>query len=166
VVHIDNPLAAGFIEDVPEKRLALFDRAAAQVVTVVVQQIEGEVGEPLGAAAGERVSQCIKMGHAPLVRYRDLAIEHQGLPARGELPEGSAEQRRAVDTVPAHQLHGTGPGNDRGQPVAVMLDLVEPALALRRRSAGRYELKPEIGRKLGTNCRLRNRYRHVERAKR
>jgi hypothetical protein len=45
VVDIDQARTAGLIEHLPQPCLALFDWTAAQIMTVEMQQIEGEVGE-------------------------------------------------------------------------------------------------------------------------
>ena len=39
-------------------------RAPAQVVAVEVQQVEGEISEPLGAALGERLGHGVEMSDA------------------------------------------------------------------------------------------------------
>jgi hypothetical protein len=80
------------------------------------------------------------MGDAALIGHRDLAVEDQRRQAGGgELVERFAEQRGAVVTVAADQLEVIAT-DDRQQPVPVMLDLVQPALAVGRLGAGRNDL--------------------------
>jgi len=45
-------------------------------VPVKVQQVEGEIGEALGLAPGDRLAQRIEMRHAALVGDGDFAVEH------------------------------------------------------------------------------------------
>ena len=45
-------------------------------MTAEMQQVESEIREPFGVAAADCVADRVEMGHAALVRHRDLAVEH------------------------------------------------------------------------------------------
>jgi hypothetical protein len=127
MVDIDEPRTPGVLENAPEQLLSSLDRAGPQIVAVEVHQIESEVGEPLGPALSDG-----DMGYAPIVWDRDFSIQNQ-LPAGREQPiEGCPKQRRAIVTVPADQLEPAAAIEDRGEPVAVVLDLMKPAESLGR----------------------------------
>jgi hypothetical protein len=81
------------------------------------------------------------MGDAALVGHRNLAIEDERRqPGGGQPFERRAEQRGAVVPVAADELEVVA-GDDRQQAVPVVLDLVQPAIAVRRRGAGRDDLQ-------------------------
>ena len=89
------------------------------------------------------------MRYTALVGDGDLTVKDEGPAAQGELAERDAEQGRAIVAVPTEQLKLAAARNDCDQPMAVMLDLMQPALAIRRPYAGRYDLKADIGRHTG-----------------
>jgi hypothetical protein len=82
VVDIDDPVVSGRADDVAQQGLAILDRAAAQVVAVEVQQVEGEVGELLRSACRYRFTQRIDMRDAAVIRQGDLAVQHHCRQAR------------------------------------------------------------------------------------
>jgi hypothetical protein len=140
MVDIDEPRTPGVLENAAEQLLSSLDRAGPQIVAVEVHLIESEVGESLGPALSDGVLQVTDMGYAPIVWDRDFSIQNQ-LPAGREQPiEGCPKQRRAIATVPADQLEPAAAIEDRGEPVAVVLDLMKPAeplgRAFRRRDDG------------------------------
>ena len=47
-------------------------------MAVEVEEIEGEIREPLGAALAQRLGQEVDMGDAALVGHGDLAVQHHG----------------------------------------------------------------------------------------
>ena len=59
MADIDDARATGRADQVTQERLAILNRAVPQVVTVEVQQVEGEIGEALGPAFGDRRAQRI-----------------------------------------------------------------------------------------------------------
>ena len=61
-------------------------------------------------------------------------------PGGGQLVERFSEQMGAVVAVAADELQ-LAAGDDREQPMAVVLDLVQPALAVRRLGTGRNDLQ-------------------------
>jgi hypothetical protein len=148
VVDHDDPLAAGCADDVAPRALTVLDGAGAQIVAVEVEQIEGEIREPLGAALAQRLGQPVDMGDAALIGHRDLAVDHQGWPAKPL--ERCAKQRGAVVAIAAQQLDVVAV-DDRQQPMPVMLDLVQLALALRRRGAGRNDLRGDALKQISRN---------------
>ena len=87
------------------------------------RRVENEIGEPLRPALAQRLGQRI----ATLVGYGDLAVEdHRGQSGGGERPKGFAKHRGAVVAVAADE-RDVAAADDREQPVAIMLDLVQPA---------------------------------------
>jgi hypothetical protein len=50
-------------------------------MTIEVQQVEREIGEPIRPSTIERVLQMADMGNAAVIRHRDLAVEHDFAPA-------------------------------------------------------------------------------------
>jgi hypothetical protein len=78
VVDVDDPLATDIVDNAPQGRFALFDRAASQVATVQMQQIERKVRQPVGAVGGYGVIQSVNVRHASVVRHGDLTIENDG----------------------------------------------------------------------------------------
>src|SRR5437762_2173062 len=89
------------------------------------------------------------MRYAALVGNGDLAIEYDRAAVRTEAPEWLAEERRAIMAIAAEELQRAASGYDRDQPVTVVLDLMQPADAIRRLSAGRHDLEADIGRQIG-----------------
>ena len=76
VIEIDQARTLGLVESRPQQRLPLFDPAAAQVMAVQVQQIEGEIDEPIRPAPGDGVLQIADLRDTAIVGHRDLAVEH------------------------------------------------------------------------------------------
>jgi hypothetical protein len=66
VVDHDDPLAAGGADDVAPQRLEILDRAGPQIMAVEVEQVEGEISEPLGPALAHGLGQQVDMGDAAL----------------------------------------------------------------------------------------------------
>ena len=81
------------------------------------------------------------MRDAAIVGHGDLAIDDQLVPGGGERGKGRAEGLRPVIPVAADQRQAAAAIDDGDQPVAVMLDLVQPALAIGRRRARRNDLQ-------------------------
>jgi len=57
---------------------------SADIVAVDVQQVEGEIDEPVRLAPGDRVVEEVEMRDAAIVRHGDLAIDDQLMPGAGE----------------------------------------------------------------------------------
>jgi hypothetical protein len=77
MVDVREPGTTGVLENATEQFLPSLDRAGPQIVAVQAQQVETEIGEPLGPALGDGVLQVADVGHAPIVRNRDFPIEDQ-----------------------------------------------------------------------------------------
>src|SRR3954453_14246447 len=68
VIHIDDPFTSRGPDLVAQQLLPVLDWAAPQVVTVKMQQVEGEVGEPVVAAFGYGLAEPVDMGDAAVGR--------------------------------------------------------------------------------------------------
>ena len=116
-------------QDARQRRLADLDRLAPQVGAVQLQQVEGiEEGVDLVAAA----AQDVEPGEPALVAAHHLAVDEAG--PHLEVVHGLDHEREAVRPVvaaPGNQpdADGIAPGH---QPIAVVLDFVQPAGAGRR----------------------------------
>jgi hypothetical protein len=85
---MDDPRAAGGADHIAQERLPVLDRAAAQIVAVEVQQVEGEIDELVGAALGYGFVQGVDVGDAALIGHGNLAVEHhRRQPGLGQRPE-------------------------------------------------------------------------------
>ena len=64
------------------------------MVTVHRTEIEGEIGEPLGAALGDGVAQRVQMRNATVIGNRDLPVQNHCRQSRavaeGQNPSNSA----------------------------------------------------------------------------
>jgi hypothetical protein len=69
----------------------LFDRAAPEIVTIDVEEIECEVGEAIGPVPTGGGLEQVYMRNAALVGDRYLSVEDDGSAPRGELSEWAAE---------------------------------------------------------------------------
>ena len=145
VVDIDDPLASRLVEHLPQHLLPPLDRAAPQVVAVDVQQVEGVIDQPVRLAPRDRVVEEVEMRDAAIVGHGDLAIDDQLVPGGGERGEGRAEGFRPVIPVAADQRQAAAAVDDGDQAMAVVLDLVQPALAIGRRRARRHDLQTHGG---------------------
>src|SRR5579871_1629501 len=68
--------ASPFADELGQRRLALFQRDIAKVVTVEIEEVEGKIDESGRLAVGQRL---LKVGKAcPAIRLerRDLAVEN------------------------------------------------------------------------------------------
>ncbi len=125
-----------------ERPLALVQRHAREIVAVEVEQIEGEAGELVSPAFGERVLKGGEARDPVRVLDHDLAVDQRVL--TGERRERLGEQPVAVGPV----LAGPGQQADRAgleareRPVAVELDLVQPLVAFGHARARGRELGP------------------------
>ena len=119
--------APGGADDVAQQRLAILDRAGAQIVAVEMEEVEGKIGELLGPAQTQRLAELVDVRHTARVRHRDLAVEHHG----GQPGAGERAKRLGVARIAAQQADGAAV-DGRDQPVAVPLDLVRPTLAVWR----------------------------------
>src|SRR3954447_13312302 len=81
------------------------------------------------------------------VGNRDLPVERHRRQA-GYRAEGLLEQGGPVVAITAQQRQPVG-RDDRDQPVAVVLDLMQPVVAVGDLGAGRDDLKADIARKVG-----------------
>ena len=102
MVNAYDARTAGAADHVAQKRLAILNRAAPEIMAVEVQQVEREVGELLGTPSGYGLAQRIYVGDAAVVRHRDLAVKNHGRQSGlDQVQEWFAEQRGAVATVAA-----------------------------------------------------------------
>ncbi|GAO05602.1 hypothetical protein PSR1_04516 [Anaeromyxobacter sp. PSR-1] len=126
-------------EQAAQRVLALEQRPPGEVLAVEPEQVEDEVGER-AAPAGERLLERLEAGPAAGQHRGHLAVE-QRAPRRQRL--GGArhlgELRGPVVAAPAPQ-RGAPALQRAADPVAVVLRLVHPALARRRRRHERREL--------------------------
>ena len=76
MIDIDDPLAPCHADHIPQQHLAVFDRAAPEIVAIEVQEIEGEIGEPVWPAFADGIAQRVEMRDAAIVRGCDLAIQN------------------------------------------------------------------------------------------
>src|SRR5438067_13886371 len=83
-----------------------------QIVAAQVQQVEGEIRQPIRPPRSHSVVQAVDMRDAALVRHRDLAIQHHGPAGIDELAEGRAEAPGVIEPLPAQQLERAVTGND------------------------------------------------------
>jgi hypothetical protein len=70
-----------------------------------------------------------KVGDAALVRRRDLAVEHDLTAELRQLGEHRAEVPAALIAVARQHANAAAAVGDDGEPMAVMLDLEQPAVA-------------------------------------
>src|SRR5205814_9452281 len=104
VIDIDDPLAMGRANHIPQQHLAVFDRAAPEAVAVEMQQVEREIGEPLRLAIGNSLAQPIQMSNAALIGNGDLAIQnHFRQPRIEERSEGLPEEPCTVMPIATKQ---------------------------------------------------------------
>ena len=75
------------------------------------------------------------MRDTAVVGHGDLAVDDRLVSGGAERGEGRAEGFRPVISVAADQRQAAAAVDDGNQPMAVMLDLVQPALAVGRRRA-------------------------------
>ncbi len=129
--HAVHGLAAA-PEQLLQPALALHQRQRAQVLAVLEQQVEGDVGEVPRLPLLDEPLQAAEVADAARVEDHDLAVQPGAV--GGERLEGLGdlgEPRRPVQLVAREQAHA-GPVHAGGDAVAVVLDLVQPAVALRR----------------------------------
>ena len=117
-----------FVDQLLQVRLALDQRQLPQVVAVEIEQVEGDHHD-LGGPALQLVLQHREIGGAVGGRHHDLAVDDRR--ARADVPGVVGDLLEAVGPVVAaagEDLHGLVGEMDL-DPVAVELDLVNPALA-------------------------------------
>ena len=135
VVAVADDLAqrlAAAPEQPPQAALPLAQRQLPQVLTVLEEQVEDHVRQVAGAPVLEMPLQAAEVAHAALVEHHDLAVEpaaagRQRAQRGGDL----GEPLRPVEPVAGEQARVPAAGARR-YPVAVVLDLVDPALPLGR----------------------------------
>src|SRR5262249_33859666 len=114
-------------------RLALRERRLAQVEAFGIEQIEGMKDEPLGASLAQRRLQRGEVRRARFVLHHQLAVDQRL--AQRQLFEGRADRLAElvgpIETAPGEQSY-LAAVDARLQAIAVELDLVHPAAALRR----------------------------------
>ncbi len=116
-----------------ETRLAFLERQARHILAVQVQQVEDDVHEP-SRRRGEGVLQRLEARAAVGEHDRDLAVEEDA--AGCEAERGCAhlgETVRPVLAVAADQSNG-GTVAEAADPISIVLDLVQPFVAGRRRA--------------------------------
>ena len=93
MIDIDDPVATRRANHISQQHLAVFDRAAPEVVAIEVQQIEREVGKPVGSALAYGIAQRVQMRHAATVRNGNLTIKyHRRQLGLDQMPERFPEQ--------------------------------------------------------------------------
>ncbi len=128
----------------PGKRLlASFQRHVAQIVSVEVEEIEGEVDEAARRLVGQGLLQCGEVADALVVEHHDLAVDDrlaagQGTEALGEV----GVSRGPVEAAAGRHPYAVA-GDERDRTVAVELDFVQPAVALRGIRCAARELRRE-----------------------
>ena len=124
----------GVFQKVRERLLPLGQWAAPPVVAVLRQQVEDQVGRLLPLRVAQVALQGLEIGPAVLVGDHHLSVEHEGA-SRGQLHERRGDARETVGVVLPVAGHEPGRASlDVGHDaIAVVLHLVEPACARRRR---------------------------------
>ena len=88
MIDIDDSLATSRADDITQQNLAVFDRAAPEILAVEMQQIEREIGEPLRPTVASGIAQRVEMRYAAIIRNRDLTIQnHRRQPGIEQRPE-------------------------------------------------------------------------------
>jgi len=101
------------------------------------------------------------MRDATIIRNRDFPIQnHRRQPGTDQRPEGLSEEPRAVIPVAAEQHKLAIARKDGDEPMAVMLDFMQPAVAGGRPFARRNDLEADIARHAGRNRAGRQTDRH------
>ena len=115
-----------------EPPLALQQRLSAQVPAVQMQQVEGEQHQRAGRTLAERRLQLREAADALLVQHDHLAVDDGSLGRQVLRPEWQIVEAMApVVAVAGQQGRGTIL-QVQLDPIAVVLDLVQPLLAGRR----------------------------------
>jgi hypothetical protein len=137
-------------QDRLQPALSLLERLSPQVRPVEVQDVEGEVrhGRPLGKAP--QVLEAREARGPVAEDHRDLAVDPgapdgQLLDRRRDL----GEALRPVLAVAAHEPHAALL-HSREDPISVVLQLMEPAIARRRAVHEQSELRLDEERQGGT----------------
>src|SRR5207248_2653108 len=81
----------------------------ADVVAIEVEDIEGEEGEAIRAAAADRQQQVVEMGDAPVVGCGDLAVDDERATDLGEPPDGVGKEVAAVIAVTGQETDAAVP---------------------------------------------------------
>src|SRR5690606_21005339 len=115
-------------QEVAEQLLARLEPHVRQIVPVEIDEIEDFVDQPGRAIGGQRLLQLTKAAGAVRLQRHELAVDHR--PFDAEVRERFHQRREARGPVLAVAAEETdGPALDtRDQPVAVELDLVQPAV--------------------------------------
>src|SRR3984893_4932475 len=117
--------------------LAIEQCRFGEVVSLAVQQIEYEVPKPVPTAGLQVRLQIVEAGNAPIVLDDDLAVDQRGAETKlGERICDGAKARRPVECLSGEQTGGAAV-DARLNPVAVVLDLVNPFRAAGRLLARR-----------------------------
>jgi hypothetical protein len=89
---------------IPQQHLAVFNRAAPEVVPVEVQQVEREIGKPVGSPLAYGIAQPVEMRNAAVIGDRDFAVQnHCRQPRIEHRPEWLPEAPGAVVPIAAEQ---------------------------------------------------------------
>lgn len=118
----------GRLDQVPQYRLALDRRQRAQILAVLVQDVEGDECEQLGVPCHARM-HLLEVRPAVGLRRDHLAVDDEGL--RGQLFSGidhRPEPLRPVMAIPGEGARA-GPVEDQLDTEAVIFDFVQPVVA-------------------------------------
>jgi hypothetical protein len=116
------------LDQFPQKRPALQERAASQVLTVEVEKVEGKEHQPVRRRVDSR-AQGMEIGDAVLVLDDHLAIDQSRFAGQ----PGAGIDNPLIGPRPVIAVAGEGTDlatfdDDQGA-VTIVLDLVNPALA-------------------------------------
>ena len=137
-----------------EDRDPLLQRTAAQIEPVEIKQVKGEKGEPIGPVSRAGVVQPVEMRQARLVWHRNLTVEDHRSAERGQPPYWRRELVGEIIAIPRVDAQ-TARGIDRHEYApAVVLDLVQPSVALGRDVRLRADLEIDIARRAARHRRL------------
>src|SRR5690606_25324025 len=133
-------------EQLLQHTLSRLELDVRQVVAAEIRQVEDLVNQPARSVRGQRLLKLSKAARAVRLKRDQLAVEQRLVDV--EIREGIDERRKArrpILAVAAEEPHGA-PFDTRNQTVAVELDLVQPAVAARRRARPGRELRIEAAR--------------------
>src|SRR5215207_1100221 len=138
---------AGSVEAARKQRLAIDQRDVREVGAAEIQEIKGIKGHPVRPPCLERLLQGGEARNAALLLDDHLAVDQR----RAELQPSQSLGHRfeavgPVQALPGEQVY-PAPVDPCLQPIAVQLDLVEPArTTLRRAGQGRGAGSTKTGR--------------------
>jgi hypothetical protein len=87
VIDADDAWTGDLNNRLPEQLFTVLDRMAAQIVTIEVQEVEREIGEPIRSVPSDGVVKVVDTCDTALVGYGDFAVQDNFAPAGQQFPE-------------------------------------------------------------------------------